>query len=310
MFSRRFLRIKALKSLYSHYTIKDESLIETRNKMIHSVNKSYDLYFMLINLIIEVQDHAAKVSEINRAKHLATEEDINPNLKFVSNKFVNLVRENQDVKDFCKKNSLCWGDNKELFKQLYNSMISREYFKKYMASDDCSFEADRDMVLKFYKKEIEDNDYLFSIIEDFSLYWIDEVEFVCSKVISTFVKWSEQEQEILTQFSDKIDEEYVRELIIYTISNFDKSIEIIKKYSKNWDSDRVTIMDKILISMAYSEFVDFPSIPINVSLDEYIEISKYYSTTNSSVYINGLLDKVLTELRREDKIVKVGRGLE
>ena len=303
------MRIKALKSLYSHYTIKDESLIETRNKMIHSVNKSYELYFMLASLITEVQNYAEEVVTINKAKHLATPEDINPNLKFVNNSFISIIKENEDINNYCNKNSLNWGDNKELFKQLYTTMISREYYKRYMASEDCSFDAHRDLVLRFYKKEIEDNEYLLSIVEDFSLYWVDEVEFVCSKVISTYVKWSEEQQEILPQYIDKVDEEYVRELILFTIANYDKSVEIIKKYSKNWDSDRVTLMDKILIAMAYSEFVDFPSIPINVSLDEYIEMSKYYSTQNSSVFINGLLDKVLTELRRDDKIVKVGRGL-
>lgn len=310
MLSRRFLRIKALKALYSYYTIQDETLIETRNKMLHSISKSYDLYYLLLRLVVEVSDYASEHIEIIKSKHLVTDEEKNPNLKFVNNSFIELIRNSDVINNYTSKNLISWGDNKELFIQLYNTMTSREYYKKYMASSDTSFESERDVVLKFYKKEIEDNELLMSVTEDISLYWIDEVEFIGSKVISTFVKWTEEEQPLFDKYIDRDDEQYVKDLLTYSISNFDKTIDVIKKYSKNWDSDRVTIMDKVILSMTTSEFLEFPSIPINVSLDEYIEISKYYSTSNSSVYINGLLDKVLTDLRREDKINKTGRGLQ
>lgn len=310
MLSRRFLRIKALKSLYSYYTIQDESLIETRNKMLHSIGKSYDLYFLMSKLIVEVSRYAEEHTEILKLKHLATDQERNPNTKFIDNPFVELIATNGAIDSYSAKNSVCWGENRDLFIQLYQSMIGRKYYQDYMESDDFSFEAHRDVVLKFYKKEIEDNESLMAVVEDMSLYWVDEVEFITSKVISTFVKWDDENQEMLDKYIDMDDQQYVKDLLTYTITSFDNTVGIIKKFSKNWDIDRVTIMDKIIISMATSEFSEFATIPINVSLDEYIEISKYYSTANSSIYVNGLLDKVLTELRRDDKINKIGRGLQ
>ncbi len=310
MLSRRFLRIKALKSLYSHYTIEDENLIETRNKMLFSVGKTYDLYFLLMRLIVEVADYAQEAIEINKTKHLATAQEKKPNMKFVENSFIQAIRNSETINKYVEKNSITWGDNKDLFKKLYASLCKRDFYNAYMESSERSFEQDKDAVLRFYKKEIEGNTALFDVVEEMNLYWVDEVEFIASKVISSFVKWTEEEEKIYTLFIDKEDEQYIKDLLINTISSYDKVVELIKKNSKNWDSERVTIMDRVIIAMAYTEFVDFPSIPINVSLDEYIEISKFYSTPNSSIYVNGILDKILTDLRRENLINKAGRGLQ
>lgn len=309
MLSRRFLRIKALKAIYSHFTIQDESLAESRNKMLFGINKSYELYHLLFGLIVEVALYAEEMSELNKNKHLASEQDKNPNLKFVNNRVISAIRSNQYLQDYLKKNDLSWSENRELIKQLYDTICKRKYFIDYMNSDQNDFDSDKQMVLTFYKREIEDNDYFFSIVEDFSIYWVDEIEFMTSKVIDTIVDWTESKQDFLPVYSSNEDAQFVKELFVYGVSNYDKTVEVIKDSSKNWDIDRVTLMDKFLIDLAITEFIDFPSIPVNVTMFEWVEISKYYSTKQSNVFVNGMLDKILTDLKNEGKINKVGRGL-
>lgn len=309
MLSRRFLRIKALKAIYSHFTIKDESLAESRNKMLFGINKSYELYHLLFGLIVEVSSYAESIAALSKSKHLASEQEKNPNLKFINNRLISAIRSNVFLNDYLKKNGLSWSENRELIKQLYETVSNRKYFKDYMNSDKNDFDSDKQLVLSFYKKEIEDNEYFFSVVEDFSIYWVDEIEFMTSKVIDTIVDWTEEKQNFLPIYASDDDAQFVKDLFVYGVSNYEKTIEIIKDCSKNWDIDRITLMDKLLINLAITEFIDFSSIPVNVTMFEWVEISKYYSTKQSNVFVNGMLDKIMTDLKADGKINKIGRGL-
>lgn len=310
MLSRRFLRIKVLKSLYGHFTVGSESLVESRNKMLFGINKSYELYFLLFGLVSEVADYAREQIEINRNKILATDAEKSPNMKFVDNTVIELIRQHPRISTFLQEKSLCWTDRKELLRQLYGSMSEKSYFIRYMQSEKQSFEQDKNLVIDFYRNEIEDNELLLDIVEDWSIYWNDEIEFIASKVINTLTKWTASRQEVLPLYADSEDERFVKDLFLHSVANYEKTIDLIGLYAKNWDLDRITLMDKLIIVMAVTEFVDFPTIPTRVTMDEYIVISKHYSTVNSNVFVNGMLDRMLSELTAEGKVIKTGRGLE
>lgn len=296
MVSRRFLRIKALKALYSHVCSGDDGIISAQKKMLFSVNKSYELYHLMLQLIVEMTDYANEILEINRTKLLATEEEQSPNRRFVDNKLTEKIRNCEALKDFLSKSGLVWERDNELMKQLYIRLTGSEYYKEYMSSDKSGWECDKKLIIDFYRNEIEDNEFLYSIVEDMSIYWIDEIEFITSKVVNYLNKFKESEKiRISPLYQNDDDREFVKDLFVQSIIQYDENVEIIKKYARNWEVDRVTVMDRLIIIMAIVELEKFSAIPANVTLDEYIEISKYYSTRYSNIFINGILDKYIKD---------------
>lgn len=296
MVSRRFLRIKALKALYAHISSGSDSIIPAQKKMLFSVSKSYELYHLMLQLIVEVADYANEVMEINRTKLLATEEELNPNRRFVDNSMVEKIRNCEALSAFMTKNSLAWSRDNELMKLLYTSLIESDYYKEYMTSSKEGWESDKKLVVDFYRHEIEDNDFLYSILEDMSIYWIDEIEFITSKIVNHLSKMKANDKvRVAPLYQNDEDKEFVKDLFVQSIIQYDDNVDIIKQYAKNWDIDRVTVMDRLIIIMAIVELEKFSSIPTNVTLDEYIEISKHYSTRNSNIFINGILDKYIKE---------------
>lgn len=296
MVSRRFLRIKALKALYSHICSEDDGIISAQKKMLFSVNKSYELYHLMLQLIVDVTDYANEILEISRTKLLATEEEKNPNRRFVDNRLTEKIRNCEALKDFMSKNGLAWERDNELMKQLYTRLVESEYYKEYMSSDKSGWESDKKLVIDFYRNEIEDNDLLYSIVEDMSIYWIDEIEFIASKVVNYLNKFKESDKiRISPLYQDDDDREFVKDLFVQSIIQYDENVDIIKKYARNWEVERVTVMDRLIIIMAIVELEKFSAIPANVTLDEYIEISKYYSTRYSNIFINGILDKYIKD---------------
>lgn len=296
MVSRRFLRIKALKALYAHMCCGDDGVIAAQKKMLFSVAKSYELYHLMVRLIVDVADYANNIIETSKSKQLATPQELNPNTKFIDNKLVAKIRNSEQVNTFLTKNGIAWSRDNNLIAELYSKLTTSDYYKEYMASEKTSFDIDKKLVVDFYRKEIEDNDLLYSIVEDMSIYWIDEIEFVTSKVINylSIVK-SSSNLEITPLYPNDDDREFVKDLFVQSILQYDENVEIIGKYAKNWEVDRVTVMDRLIIIMAIVEFEKFATIPTNVTFDEYIEIAKHYSTRNSNVFINGILDKYVKE---------------
>lgn len=296
MVSRRFLRIKALKALYAHMCCEDDGVIAAQKKMLFSVSKSYELYHLMLRLIVDVADYAENIIETSKVKQLATAEELNPNTKFIDNKLVAKIRNSEELNTYLTKNGIGWSRDNNLIMELYSKLIASDYYKEYMASEKNSFDVDRKLVVDFYRNEIEDNDLLYSIVEDMSLYWIDEVEFITSKVINHLSKVKNSGAlEITSLYQNDDDREFVKDLFVQSILQYDENVEIIKKYAKNWEVDRITVMDRLIIIMAIVEFEKFPTIPTNVTFDEYIEIAKHYSTRNSNVFINGILDKYVKD---------------
>ncbi len=311
MFSRRFLRIKVIKSLYAHFRSEGDSLIAAEKNLVSSVDKAYDLYLQMLELIVDVRRYAAERIEIALNKKLPTYEDLNPNMCFVENRVVTDIEESAALGNSVARRGLGWGDYPELIKRLYGRMTESEYYRTYMTAGTHDFAADRDMAIDFYIETVQDDELLEKVVEEQSIFWCDDIDFVLSMVVRTLeeFKLGQEDIPLERQYRSDDDLSFTKELMRKTLVNFGGYQEYIEKYTRNWDVERIAFLDNIIIACAMAELTGFESIPVKVSMDEYIEIAKYYSTPGSSVFINGVLDKIVEELRNEGKINKSGRGL-
>ncbi len=312
MISRRIIRTKALQILYAYYTSEAKSLSNVEKELFFGLGKTYDLYHFLMILIIEIADHAEQVIEIKRNKHQPTYEDLNPNTRFVNNRVIEMLRQNNQLNSYIRNQKLSWVNHPELIKELYLFLQESDFYREYMESNSHSFIEDRKLIEKMLTNVILVTEDVHDSLEEMSIYWNDDMEFTVSMVIKTIRKFnarSDSGQSLMSMFKDQDDRDFARNLLQKTIMNHDELRELIKEHSQNWDIDRIAFMDILIMQLAITEFLYFPSIPTKVTLNEYIELSKYYSTEKSRNFINGILDKALKELRANKKINKTGRGL-
>lgn len=312
MISRRIIRTKVLQVLYSYYSSEEKSLNNTEKELFFTIQKSYDLYHYLLSLVPEIADYAEKRIEIRRNKHHPTEEDLNPNTKFITNQVIKQLRDNRQLNAYLDQKKLSWVDNPELIKELYLLMIESDIYKNYMADSNRSYLDDRKFIEKLFNKVILIAEDLYIVLEEKSIFWNDDVEFVVSMIVKTVKKFNEltdAEHRLMPLYKDQEDRDYTKDLIRRSIINHDELRELIKVHSKNWDMERIAFMDILIMQLAITEFLYFPTIPTKVSMNEYIELSKYYSTEKSRNFINGILDKTLKDLKDSDKVKKAGRGL-
>jgi N utilization substance protein B len=301
-----------LQVLYAYYSSEGKTLTNTEKELFFCINKSYDLYHYLLALVIEIADYAEERIEIRRRKHQPTEDDLHPNTKFISNQLIHQLRENRQLNTYIEQKKLSWANNPELIKELYLFLIESDFYKEYMADKNRSFLDDRKFVDKIFTKIILITEDLYEVLEEQSIYWNDDVEFVVSMISKTLKKFapnSGSDQRLLPLFKDQDDRDFAKDLLRKSIINHDELRELIKEHSKNWDLDRIAFMDILIMQLAITEFLYFPSIPTKVTLNEYIELSKFYSTEKSRNFINGILDKTLKDLKKSGKINKAGRGL-
>lgn len=311
MISRRLLRIKALKALYAHLKSESESLMASEKTLIASIDKTYDLYFQMLSLIVEVARYANERQQAAMQKKLPTYEDLNPNRKFVENAVVHLIAESDSVNDYLAAHKLSWARYPELIKALYLQLEQSEYYKKYMTSQERSFREDLALVTDFYTNELESSEMLEEVLDEQSILWNDDLGFALIMVTRTLsnMRQSHRDVKVLPKFKSEEDLEFAKELFEKAAVNYDSNLEVIEQFTRNWDIERIAFMDNVIMVTAMAELTSFPSIPVKVTLDEYIEIAKYYSTASSSTFINGVLDKVVNTLTEEGRINKSGRGL-
>ena len=311
MISRRLLRIKALKALYAHLKSESDSLMASEKTLKASIDKTYDLYFQMLSLIVEVARYADERQQAAMQKKLPTYEDLNPNRKFVENSVVHLIAESDSVNDYLASHKLSWARYPELIKALYLQLEQSAYYKKYMASQERSFREDLALVTDFYTNELESSEMLEDVLDEQSILWNDDLGFALIMVTRTLsnMRPSHNEVKVLPKFKSDEDLDFAMELFEKAAINYDSNLEIIEQFTRNWDIERIAFMDNVIMVTAVAELTSFPSIPVKVTLDEYIEIAKYYSTASSSTFINGVLDKVVTTLTEQGKINKSGRGL-
>lgn len=311
MFSRRFLRIKVIKALYSHFQSASDSLITSEKNLINSIDKSYDLYFQLLRLVADVKNYAAERIELGLNKKLPTHADLHPNLGFVENKVIAQIEDSEGLNAWLDKKSLGWSQYPELIKHLYGLMTESDYYKRYMELPVKNYNSDRTLVEDFYIETVQNNDLLESVVEEQSILWCDDIDFALIMVVRTLESCKENQPDLplRREYKSEDDLTFTKELFRKTVVNFAEYQEYIEKFTTNWDVERIAFLDNIILACALAEIAGFPSIPVKVTLDEYIEISKYYSTPGSSLFVNGVLDKIVESLRKEGRINKSGRGL-
>ena len=292
MISRRMLRIKVVKALYAHMKSDADSLMASEKMLVTSIDKTYDLYFLLMSLVVEMAQYAEQRQEAAKNKKLPTYEDLNPNRKFVDNAVIRLLAQSDSVNDYLASRKLSWAKYPELVKALYTQLEQSDYFKKYMTSQESSFREDLALITEFYTRELEESEILESALDEMSILWNDDLGFALIMVTRTLsnMRASHTDVKVLPKFKSIEDLDFARELFAKAAVNFDNYQEEIEKYTRNWDVERIAFMDNLIMATAVAELVTFPSIPVKVTLDEYIEIAKYYSTHGSSTFINGILD--------------------
>ncbi len=311
MFSRRFLRIKALKAIYAHQSGAADSLVAEEKALLSGIDKAYDLYFLTLALIGAVRKYAEERIEIGLNKKLPTAEDLNPNRKFIENEVIAQIDNDEQLDHILAVKKLSWHNNPELIKHLYQSMIEADYYKEYMAADKRSYADDRRLVEEFYVETVQDDPQLTDLLEEQSINWSDDLDFILIMVLRTLatMKKDATELPLQPQYKSEDDKAFVRRLFAEAAVGYDANLAVVEQFTQNWDVERIALMDNIIMTTAIAELVCFDTIPVKVTLDEYIEISKYYSTVGSSNFINGVLDKVVESLSAEGKITKMGRGL-
>lgn len=316
MLNRRHLRIKILQALYSLYQTEDSEFGKVEKSLMLSIEKMYEMYLFLLLLIIEIRDAAERKIEDNKNKRLPTHEDLNPNLRFVENAFVGQLDSNIALKTAAQHAKVSWMGEGELIRKLYRLFVDTEEYKAYMSAeidDKNAYEMDREVVIRIFKRHLINSESLWMFFDDKSILWSDDLDLVASMVIKTFKSFeadSDASHPILPLWKDPEDEKsFVKILFRKTWAQGPEHRKIIEKSTENWEVDRIALMDMILMQMALTEAREFNQIPLKVTLNEYIEIAKYYSTPKSSTFINGILDKIFIQMQEEGTIKKVGRGL-
>ncbi len=314
MLTRRHIRIKTFQSIYSHIFSKKEDISIGEKELIFSLGKVYELYSLYLSVFAEIQDFANQKIEDAKNKNRPTEDELNPNLKFVNNRVFEMLNKNIELNNEIKKRKIKWTSEGSfnVIKQIWNNIKTSDEYREYMNSGEDTLHEDKQFLIWVFKNIIITNELLHELLEDQSIFWNDDLDVIISAVTLTLDLIRDDSTEyykLRPLFKDETDEGFARKLFKQTLINDEESLKFIHKHSQNWDLDRLAKIDLILMSMAITEATKFPSVPLKVSLNEYIEISKYYSTPKSKNFINGILDKIFAELKADGKIVKAGRGL-
>lgn len=323
LLNRRHLRIKVLQTLYAYSQHEDKDFLWARKELFKAIDQMYDLYILFLQIFPELKNKAEQRIEENKKKLLPLEEDLNPNLKFVNNEIVKILEEGAELRKQAETLKANWvnDEKQELMRKLFNHIRESEVFFQFMNNETSSFEDDKEFMVQLFKVEIANFPLLHDFLEEQSVYWMDDIDLVCEMVIKT-IKSFKSEKELadgeingifpLYKPNDEAggdEKEFVADLLRQTINLRADNLEVIDGLTKNWELDRIAKMDVLLMELAITELITFSNIPSRVTLNEYIEISKFYSTPKSNVFINGILDKAITQLEEVGKIKKTGRGL-
>ena len=312
MISRRLLRIKVLQVLYAYYK-SDQKDVSVSEKELHfSINKAFELYYYLLLLIVEVVDYAGSRIELAMNKKMPTYDDLNPNRRFVDNQFVSQLRENTKFKSYLANKKLSWVNYPELIKDLHGKVIIMPEYEDYMALKEVGYTDAKKFVTIIFSDIILPDENLHELLEDQSIYWNDDLDFVVSMVLKSIKRFNEtgnNTNSLLDLYKNEEDRDFVVKLFRKSITYRDLSLELIEEKANNWDLERIAFMDILIMQLAITELIEFNSIPTKVTLNEFLEIAKFYSTEKSNSFINGVLDKILQKLKKEKKIKKSGRGL-
>jgi N utilization substance protein B len=312
MISRRLLRIKALMALYAYNRRDDENLVQAESELMFSIGKTYDLYHYLLLLIIEIADIAMEKIDQALQKRVPSPVDLNPKRRFVDNQVIAQLRKNLAFNKYITSNKLSWVNNSHIPRILYNKMIAWDVYDEYMSSGNQNYQADKKFIIKLVTVLFSYSEDLQSNLEEQSIFWNDDMEYISAMVEKTLKKFkadSDESMELMPLFKNEEDKEFVKILFRKAIIHSKRCSELIDKNTTNWEVERIALMDILVMQLAITEILEFPEIPVKVTLNEYIEIAKYYCTSKSSTFVNGILDNIVKEIRDEGLFNKFGRGL-
>lgn len=318
MLNRRHIRIKVLQALYAAIQSNDTDIVTGQKKLITKLDKIYDLTIYQLSVLLEIREFAENKIEEAKKKNFPTPEELNPNTRFIENTFLSQLSENTDFLKKIEKLAINWITEPDMIRKMYLNMIEADFYKTYMAKPQTNYKQDKDFIRDLFAQVIIPSESLHALFAEKDLNWADDYNLsaeVSLMIISSYkMGWDEHkplpplfkddENDLLSQ-----DREFAKDLFKTVIVNDERFDEIMKPKVKNWDMDRLATIDKILIKMALAEVLEMPTIPVKVSLNEYIELSKYFSTPKSKIFINGILDKVVADLKTKGDIKKQGRGL-
>ena len=312
MISRRLLRIKILQALYAHYKSEGKTINQSEKDLFFSIEKTFDLYHLLHLLIIDIRNAAIEKIELAKHKQIPVHDDLYPNIRFIENKLILQFQENYRLHKYIKIRKLSWMNYPGLVKNLLRLLEGSEEYKIYMEAESSDYEADKKIIIDFLACYVADYDDLHQAIEEQSIFWNDDIEFIASMLIKTIKKYRSNNKyngPLFELYKTAEDKKFVKDLFRKSVLKETDYRNLIDKYTINWDIDRIAFMDILVMQLAISEMIWFAEIPVKVSLNEYLEIAKFYCTERSSNFINGILDKIVHDLRRDKVIIKKGKGL-
>lgn len=312
MISRRLLRIKALMALYAFNRREDGNLAQAETELRFSIEKTYDLYHYLLLLVLELADIAGEKIDQALLKRMPTPEDLNPKRRFIDNQLISQLRKNIEFKSYISSRKLSWINNSHIPRLLYNKMITWDVYEEYMKAETHNYLSDKKFVVKLITVLFAGSEDLQSNLEEQSIYWNDDMDYISAMIEKTLKKFKADSGEnvhLMPLFKNEEDEEFVKILFRKAVIHQKKCSELIDKNTTNWEVERIALMDILVMQLAITEIFEFPEIPVKVTLNEYIEIAKYYCTSKSSTFVNGILDNIVKEIREEGLFSKSGRGL-
>jgi N utilization substance protein B len=276
------------------------------NNLEQSLNKSYELYISLHCLLIQICDYAYDRIEIKKNKYLPTQEDLKPNTKFIDNFIFESIRKEKTIKKILANNKYNWSDCNEIIKDIWNKIEKSEFYQSYMNNSDFNQKDDVKIINSIINEIIINNERIDEYIEEKSVFWNDELEFLLGNIINSIgkIKNNDNVYSLLPIFKNEDDEIFARELITKCVAHTIAYDEIISASLKKWELERIAFLDNIILHLALTEIIEMPDIPISVTINEWLDISKCYSTEKSSKFINGVLDKIYQDLKNERKIYK------
>lgn len=307
MVNRILIRTKVVQVAYAYFSNEEKNFNAAEKELLYSLDKSYELYMLLLQLMVTITDAQNSVQELAKTKYLPTAEELNPNTRFVDNRFVKQLRDNNDLAAYMANNKISWDNEPETINILRNRVLASEIYTDYLNSEEDSYEQDKAFWKSVFVHLLANDHDLADALEFNSLYWNDDLETISTFVYKTMNQFKEEngaEQPLLPMYKREEDSTFALELFRQTLLNADKNKQCIASYAKNWELDRIAFMDILIMLVALAEIEGFPSIPTRVSLNEYIEITKSYSTAKSGHFVNGILNSVVTNLKKEGILTK------
>lgn len=307
MINRILIRIKVLQIVYSYYQNGNNDLKVAENELLFSLRKSYDLYHYFLLLIVEVTNLQRRLLDARKHKYMPTEAELNPNTRLIDNRFAAQIAKNEALHQYMSEQGISWDNDDDFIRMILEQILSSESYAEYLANKDDSYETDKEFWRITFKKVICGNDTVNDYLQDKSIYWNDDISIVETftlKTIKQFEETAGSQQKLLPMFKDLEDQAFAVKLFRQTLLKGSEYRERINKHMKNWETERIANIDLIIMQIALAEIMNFPSIPINVTLNEYIDMAKYYSTPKSGTFINGILDSIVNELKKEKLLLK------